>query len=115
MGFRNFLASTQVITNGAMANTDTLTSTAIDTKYLGNVGVQLVWTGTPNGTFTIEGSVNGTTYRAITTNPATISASGSASDHLISLDNWPFTSIRVKYVNASSSGTLQAYICAKEI
>lgn len=92
-----------------------ITGTAMDISGLDNIGVQLVFTGTPTGTFTIQGSNDNTTWANITTSPTTISASGSASDHLISLSGLPFHYLRVKYTRASSTGTLNAYVTGKAV
>lgn len=110
---RYYLERVHIITNGSMTGTSTITSTEINTKNLQQLGITLNWSGTPNGTFVIQAPVDGTNYQNITTSPATISASGSAGSHAISIQNWPYPSIRVQYTNSSSTGTLNAYIVGK--
>lgn len=109
---RYFLERVQVITNGSMTSTNTITSSEVNTKNLNQLSVGFVWTGTPTGTFFIDSPADGfagTTWQAIDLG-STISASGAAGQHSIALNDWPFSKIRVRYTNASGTGTLQAYI-----
>jgi len=108
----------RAISSGAM--TGNITSTVVDIRGISHIGVQFIFTGTPTGTFTIECSndygENGSsaTWEPITTSPATISASGSAGDHLISLNSIPFGWLRAVYTFSSGTGTLNCYITGKE-
>jgi hypothetical protein len=111
---KNVILPTKIIDAGTMTGTTTLTSDVVDTQYIDNVGIHFVWTGTAVGTFTVEGSTDGTTYRALDFG-ATLSASGSASDHLLSIQSFPFCYLRAKYVNASSTGTLNCFVTGKEL
>lgn len=120
----------KVITDGAMTGTAVVTSLPTNIKYRDSVAYQAKWTGTPNGTFTVEGSVDynpnlpqaqnptGTTASATWT-PVTLSpvpvAAGVAGDVLINLNQLSFAWIRLVYTNASSTGTLQAYVMAKSL
>jgi hypothetical protein len=110
-GVRTF--NPQIITNGSMTGTSVITSSIIDTTGLSSCSVHLVWTGTPNGTFLVKGSNDGTTFTAITTIPASLVASGAAGDLLINLAPWPYAKFEVIYTNASSTGTLNAWFCGK--
>lgn len=92
------------------------TSSTINILYLDNIGIQLVWTGTPTGTFIIQVSNDNTTWGTLSpTSPSTISAGGSASDAEISLNQLPWKYLRVKYTRSSGTGTLQGYITGKEV
>jgi hypothetical protein len=101
-------------TNGAVAvsSTNTYYSDAFAARDGRAVSFHLVWTGTPTGTFTLWYSnkpnadassdsdwVQDTTFSP--TNPA-----GSASKGFYTVGNLCAERIRVKYVNASGSGTL---------
>ena len=113
-GRKNVLKTYTVINAQSMTGTTTITGTAVNVQFLDNIGIQLKWTGTPSGTFLIEGSNDNTTYRALDFGSA-IEATGSASDHLISVNQFPFPWIRVKYTNSSSTGSLTATISGKEL
>lgn len=113
MSRKNVLTPYQIFTSGSMASTNTLTSADIDVSYLDNVAIQVVWTGTPNGSFDVKGSVDSTTFTSL--GIADLDVSGAAGNHLINLNNVPFKKLRVTYTNTSSTGTLNGYVMAKEV
>jgi len=99
----------------AISGTSTYYSDAIMARDGQAVSFHLVWTGTPTGTFTLWYSnvpnadassdtdwVQDTTYSP--TNPA-----GSASKSFVTIGNLVANRVRLKYVNASGSGTLAGY------
>jgi hypothetical protein len=102
----------------------TITSNVTNILYLDNVSIQLNFTGTPTGGFAIQGSLdyaveNGTPTNAgnwvplaLTPNPA---AAGSAGTILLNLTELSFPWIRVVYTPSSGTGTLDAYISAKQV
>lgn len=107
----------------AVSITNSVDSTAVHVLYSDNIGIQLVWTGTPTGQFGISGSNNATlsvtgavtggTWTAISgTYPA---PAGSASNGLISVTNFPYAFIKVTYTAASGTGTVTAKLVAKPI
>lgn len=105
-----------IISSASMTGTSVNTSSVIDTKGLSDISVQFVWTGTPNGTFNVQGSIDGgTTWTNITTNPSSITAGGAAGNALINLYPWAFPSLRCIYTNSSSTGTLNAYFFGREV
>lgn len=115
------LPTFQIFTAGVMTGTNVLTSTVTNIQNLDNVAIELIWTGTPNGTFTVDGSLdyaltNGAagTWVSLTLSPAP-AAAGSASNALINLNGLAFPWIRVTYTNASSTGTLTGYISGKAV
>lgn len=100
-----------------------VTSDAVNIVNLDNVGVQLVWTGTPNGTFAVDVSVDGkwngdtwggSTWTALTISP-TPTAAGSASNYYLDLNQLGAPSMRVRYVRSSSTGTLQVWVSGKSV
>lgn len=121
---KNVLVPYHVINAVTMGGS--ITGAATNIQYLDNVSVQLIFTGTPTGTFTIEGSlnysenpydhsqINAGTWTAITL-PTTASASGAAGDILIDLNQLSFPWIRIKYTRSSGTGTLDAYVSAKAV
>lgn len=123
MSRKNVLPKFKNITAGDMSAN--ITSTVTNIGYVDNVGIELSWTGTPTGTFTVEVSVsyeqdsqgnviNAGSWNALTLNP-TPTASGSAGSFYISLNQIEAPWIRVRYVRTSGTGVLTSFICTKEI
>lgn len=119
----------QNFTSASMTGTATLTSSVTNILYRDNISIELDWTGTPTGTFFIEGSnsynpgipqagggpdgpASTGTWTALTLSPNPV-AGGSASNLLINLDDLAFAWIRVRYTNSAGSGTLNGWIAAK--
>ena len=90
-----------------------ITSASFNVKNLNDIALQFIFTGSPTGTFYVQASVNGTTWGSITTEPATISASGAAGNHEIDLEGYSFPFIRVFYDFSSGTGSLNVYLSAK--
>lgn len=110
----------------ATSMTGNITGTPTNIQYLDNVSIQLNFTGTPVGTFTIQGSLDYTQQGipGVATNtgnwititlPATASASGAAGNILLDLNQLSFPWIRIVYTVSSSTGTLDAYISGKAV
>lgn len=115
-------ATRQVVTsNGAtnMTGTSVVTSTPTQIGSFSHITYQCVWTGTPNGAWSVEVSnsydpLRGTgTWTPLTiTDLSTLDPAGAASDCVIELElgeSW----IRLKYTNASSTGSLDVWVSAK--
>jgi hypothetical protein len=127
------LTSTELAAKLAVSSTDTYYSAPIALGNASLLGVQAIWTGTPTGTLTVEFSNDpgvgaywdayvaqaavgvAPTWTAPTTggtfpaNPA-----GGASSVLESFGNIGYMWARVKYVNASGSGTLDICVSSKD-
>lgn len=109
---RKYLTPYSVITNGSMAGN--LTSTVTDIRYLDDVAVQLVWTGTPTGTFQIQGSLDQVTWNSLSLTPAP-AAAGAAGTYLIDLEGLSFPYIRTTYIASSGTGTLNVLVSGKGV
>lgn len=103
----------QRVTNGAMTGTDVITSGVIDGRYLTNIKWQIVWTGTPTGTFSLQESLN---YSPVSgggdwlDNGAGITGpSGAANSVLVNLQDRGPCFYRLVYTNASGTGTLNVW------
>lgn len=101
------------------------TSSAVGIQYLDNVAIQLNFTGTPTGTFAVQGSLDysqtstGTVINAGNWIPLTLAsspvASGAAGTILLDLNQLSFPWVRVVYTRSSGTGTLDSYISAKAV
>lgn len=111
----------QVITSGDMSGN--ITSAACDIENLVFAYFQMKWTGTPVGTFSVQVSgdhketsqgaitVPGT-WTTLTINP-TPTASGSAADWYIDLNEISVPWVRLVYTFGSSTGSLNVTFGAK--
>lgn len=98
-----------------MTGTSVVTSAVLIIRTLACASLQAVWTGTPTGTFVVEGSLDYSvdpagavkdpgTWNSIgvsLTNPT-----GSAGSSLVDLALTGIPYVRVTYTNASGTGTL---------
>ena len=118
---KNVLERYQSIVNGNLSAT--LTSPVTNIKYLDNVLIELICTGSPNGTFFVEFSadynqdlnqnaLNSGTWVPLDfgTNPPTITT---ATDIMLDLNQMPAPFVRVRWVPVSGSGTVNMWISAK--
>lgn len=120
---KNFLSPVKVIDAGDMSQA-TITSSVTDIRYLDNVSIQCIFTGTPTGSFALEGSLDYLRVNAQVTNsgtwtPITLSstpaASGSAGNILLDLNQLSFPYIRIVYTKSSGTGVLNVYISGKAV
>lgn len=101
---------------GAMASTNTIYSNIIDVSRFDNLGLDLSWTGTPTGTLSVIGSVGGASWFTITGfDPPITQPAGSADKTGVSMNQYPWKYIMLKYVNASGTGVLSALMQGKDL
>ncbi|NDC96076.1 hypothetical protein EB077_12280 [bacterium] len=122
-GSRARLVSAQIFNAASMTGTGVNLSSEVDVSQAEIAAIELVWTGTPTGTFQIQAAVQvlgggaaggtgaGVTWQNIISPAPT--ASGAAGQHLINLSDFGFSKLRVEYTNASGTGTLNGYITVK--
>ena len=91
----------------------TLTSQSVPVQYESNIGIQLVFTGSPTGTFTVQASNDNLNWETMTFSEGAISASGSGSSHALSVKGFGFKWIRVVYTFSSGTGVLNGNLTAK--
>lgn len=122
---KNVLFKTPLFSAGVMTGTNTLTSPAINLKFLDNVGVQLHFTGTPAGAFQVQVSADheqsdsgnvsfAGNWVAIVLSPSPVAA-GAPDDIYIDLNQLSATWMRVVYVNSSGVGVLNGSTVAKAV
>lgn len=119
---KNVLIQYHSIKSGDMSGN--LTSPVTNISYLDNIVIQLNASGTPNGTFSVETSldyqvdslgnvINAGTWNALVLSPApTITASGVIT---IDINQLAGTFLRVKWTANGGAGTLNMYLAAKEV
>lgn len=108
-------------TNGvAVSGTTTYYGDVTDVSAILNPSYHLEWTGTPTGVFTIWGSnkenpnlANDNDWFSPTLAVPIVQPAGSASKDFVDLSGWPFRKVRPKYVNASSTGVINAHVAGK--
>lgn len=104
-----------LINAGSMTGTSVITSSSQNVENLDNIGLQVDWTGTPTGTIEVQGSVDKVTFYSLTFNPVLAQPAGSASGYLINLNQFPWPWLRVKYTNASGTGSLSVWLFSKDL
>lgn len=120
MGAKRVLHAYQIVggttgVSGTMTGTTAITAVATNIANLDNIGFQISWTGTPNGTFQVQCSIDGTNFYPLTFDPALTAPAGAAGSFLINLTLLPFPWIRLVYTNASGTGALTAWISGKDV
>lgn len=124
------------ITAGAMTGTSAVTSTVTSIKFLDDVGIQFNWTGSPVGNFQIQVSAD---HEQDDSSPPNVTVAGNwvpllftywTGSAFVTAYNIPTSLgspiymdltllsspwIRVVYTNTSGSGTLDAFITAKQV
>lgn len=110
----NLLLPVTMVSSVSMATS--ITSSVLEIKEQDNVGIQMIWTGTPTGTFSVQVSINyqrdingnvtnAGTWTSIPLSPA-IAAAGSADNAYVDLNQLSAPYIRVVYTRSSGTGTL---------
>jgi hypothetical protein len=114
MSRKNILEPYTIFDAEVMTGTATITSPVTGIKYLDNIAIDLSWTGTPDGTFSVQGSLDGTTWNELGFGTSIV-ASGAAGNHQIYINQAPFHHLRVAYTNSSGDGELTGKLTAKMV
>lgn len=112
MALKNVIKPYHLMTDGSMAGN--LTTDPVDVVYSDNVGFQLIFTGTPTGTFQCQGSIDNVNWTNLEFSTVP-SATGAADTHLFNLNNVPYRKLRVGYTRTSGTGTLNVWVMAKTV
>lgn len=99
----------------AVSGTTVYTSPTFNAAILDNIGIQIAFAGTMTGTLVVQCSIDNVNFIPLTFTPALAQPSGSNLSYLINLNQLPFPYLQVSYTNASGSGTLTAYLSAKDL
>jgi len=103
------------IINGTMSSTNTIYSQIVDISRMDNMGLEVTWTGTPTGTFSVMVSNSAINFYALTFSPSLAQPSGSASGYAVNLNQLPFKYIMLQYTNISGSGVLTVFGQSKDL
>jgi len=103
------------VTNGVMTGTNTIYSQIIDVSRMDNIGLEVEWSGTPTGTFSILVSNSGIQFNTMTFSPLLGQPSGSAASMGIDINQIPFKYMFLQYVNSSGFGVLNVYGQMKDL
>lgn len=103
------------IVTGTMSGTNTIYSNIIDISRMDNIGLEVAWSGTPTGTFSIMVSNSGINFNALTFTPPLAQPAGSAAGMAIDLNQVPFKYMMLQYVNVSGAGSLAVYGQSKDL
>ncbi len=102
-----FILNKQLFTNTVM--TSTLTSEIVDLAETLGYAIHAIWTGTPTGTLSIQGSNDGVNFVQIDS----IATGGTAGQHLLNVEKHHDRYVKIVYTFSSSTGVLNLYISGK--
>jgi hypothetical protein len=90
-----------------------ITSEVYSIEHQPYFSVHFAWGGTPTGVVRLEGSTDGRVFFDIPS--AAQSTGGAPGTHTIDYAGAGFLYIRLRYIFASSTGTLSAYVSARGV
>jgi len=112
----------QIWNNQALSGTSTVNSSPVSILMLDNIGLQLNVSGTSNGTFTVQISIDyakdaeGNVTNAghwISLGVTQVLTSGSPNEIYFDLNQLSATWVRVSYTNTSGSGNVTGFASGK--
>lgn len=118
MSRKSNLKQYQTITNGDMS-LSSLSTPVTAIEFLDNIGIQFNWTGSPNGTMAVQGSVdynqdnNGNVMSAGHWTTLLSASTAAGSPIYMDFNQLSCPWIRAIYTKTSGTGTLQAWVSAK--
>lgn len=80
-----------------------------------NLGLEVNFSGTPTGTFSVFGSVSGANFYPLTFNPVLTQPAGSAGGYLVNISVYSFTYFALQYLNNTGTGILTVYGQQKDV
>lgn len=113
MSVKSVIKPYLVLSAGDMSGS--LTTLATNISSSDNIGYQVDFTGVPNGTFSVEGTINGTTWQGLTLTPAAPVAAGAAGGFVVNLNQVPYEQIRLVYTRTSGTGSLTVWAMSKRL
>ena len=110
----------RMFTGFDMSTAGTSISGSFNTLFIDDIGLQIMSTGTPTGTYVFEASNDSTdgtngTWFAVTLASPPANPAGSGATVSASITFWCFAWLRMKYTRSSGSGTLDVIAVGKEL
>lgn len=102
-----FVLNKQIFTGQSM--TSTVSSEIIDLAETLGYAVHSIWTGTPVGAISTQGSNDGVNFVEIDS----ANTSGAAGQHLLNVEKHHYRYVKIEYIATSSTGSLTTYISGK--
>lgn len=99
-----------LMSGGVMTGTSVISSSAMNVLHLTLACFQAIWTGTPNGSFKAEGSIDGINFDNL--NITITAVTGAAGNRIVVVPSCAPKYVRLTYTNTSSAGTLTILGCA---
>lgn len=110
---KNALYPVKIVSSQALSAN--YNSPQIAVQYLDNVYFTVKWSGTPTGTFAVQGSGDGgLSWQNITIAPTPV-ASGAPDTAGIEINQAPMPLLRVAYTRTSGTGLLDIWVTAKAL
>lgn len=103
------------VVNGTMSGTNTIYSQILDISKMDNQGLEVAWSGTPTGTFSVLVSNSAVNWPSLTFTPPLAQPVGSAGEYAVDLNQLPFKYMMLQYTNISGSGVLTVYGQQKDL
>lgn len=100
---------------GTMSGTNQIWTNIIDVSRMDNIGLGVSWTGTPVGTFSVQGSNDGSFFFDLTFDPVLAQPTGAPGGYGVDLNQFPWKYLLLTYVNSSGSGSLLTTMQVKDL
>lgn len=110
-GRKNVLPPYKSLAAGDLSQA-TVTSASTNIEGYDNISIQINATGTPSGTFEIQGSVDNSNWIALDLSSVP-TLSGAADQILVNLVDLAFPWIRTVYTKVSGSGAVDVWVTGK--
>lgn len=115
MGSKKTLPTFTPFVSTPITGTATVTSPSTFVGNLDNLGVQVVFTGTASGAFSVNVSNDNINFDSLTFNPLLSQPVGVPLKYAISLNQLPWPYLAFSYTNVSGSGTLNVTLFGKDL
>jgi hypothetical protein len=112
MSGKDFISPVTLMAAGDMSGD--LTSSTVTLMGFDNVGIQFIFTGTPEGTFDVDISLDGTNWTTLPLSP-TPEATGAAGNEYVELNQSTAKYLRCRYTATASTGSLKILISQKMV
>lgn len=100
--------------SGADLSLALVTSSETSGLYMDNIGIVLTWTGSPVGVLAIQHSNDNVNWLDLDFG-SPINIDGTATNHFVSINQFPGDYIRAVYTKTSGTGNLKASLTMKQI